>query len=65
MRPSYDMQIPKLQAQPILGECMASGERLPCVTLLLEDHETIIRELKAACLALGNTNGKCDAGFDD
>ncbi len=61
-RPSpYQVLIPTLQAQPREIPCNAP-EATTCLVLRKDDWQKVIRELKAACLALGGSKEKCQAG---
>ena len=54
----YRVQIPELQVKPKIGLCGTTEgvAPIPCIILGLADWEAIIRELKAACLALPGPN---------
>ena len=51
---TYRVQIPELQVKPKTGLCGTTESQapVPCIILGLADWEAVIRELKAACLAL-------------
>ena len=52
---TYRVQIPELQVKPKTGLLCGTAEGttpIPCIILGLADWEAVIRELKAACLAL-------------
>jgi len=51
----YQVRIPTLQAQPRVFEC---GDRV-CIALIKEDYEAIVLELKAACIASGQSDEAC------
>lgn len=60
--PAYEVRIPALTAVPYDLECDADdGSVRQCVMLLREDYDAIVRELKAACLALGGSERDCQA----
>ena len=56
---SYRVLIPLLQANPITVNCATGSFQGECVLLLKSDYEAIVRELKAACLANGQTAEEC------
>ncbi len=56
---SYQVTMPLLQAQPLIEKCEVDVQNTWCATLLLEDYQAIVRELKAACLALGGDVETC------
>ena len=57
---AYRPSIPTLTMMPEMGQCrFESRASRPCVVLAREDWEAIVRELKAACLALGGSPEAC------
>lgn len=58
---SYRVQIPELRAAPVELGCRVGGTPDICLLVLREDWEALVRELKAACLALGGTPRECQA----
>ena len=63
---SYKPTIPTLLAEPIRSGCVVQdkdgGElRMVCVTVTEHDWNTVVTELKAACLALGHSRSDCRA----
>ena len=54
---------PAMTVAPIFHRCdLIEGEtRTPeeCVTLLRHDYRELVKEIKAACLAAGGTDGEC------
>ncbi len=61
----YRVTLPVLTLPPKIHECeirnTTTGVTQPaeCVTRLKQDDDAIIRELKAACLALGGSDLEC------
>ncbi len=55
----FRVEIPVLQAPPIQGTCRLNGEPVDCVAVLKTDWENIVRALKAACLANGQSREDC------
>lgn len=55
----FRVEIPVLSAPPIQGNCRLNGEPVPCVAVLQSDWENVIRALKAACLANGQSKQEC------
>ncbi len=58
---TYRVQLPVLGAQPLTVPCEVGDHSDVCILVLKRDYETIVRELKAACLALGQTPAACQA----
>ena len=57
---AYRVTIPVLGAQPLTVPCvLEGGDQAKCITLLESDYRAIVRELKAACLALRGTPAEC------
>lgn len=54
---AYRVRLPILTAKPAIVD--QDGGRTVC--LLFSDYAAIVRELKAACLALGGTREECQA----
>jgi hypothetical protein len=63
---SYRVTIPVLEISPRIVDCTiltrdGTPSQRKCLTLLQTDYQGIVRELKAACLALGQTKAECQA----
>ncbi|MGH2368517.1 MAG: hypothetical protein ACRDI2_09965 [Chloroflexota bacterium] len=58
---SYRVTMPVLSAQPGEGTCRHRDALESCTFLLTRDYQAIVRELKAACLALGGSPEECQA----
>lgn len=58
---SYRVTMPVLQAKPGAVACRHDGLIDTCTVLLTRDYEALVRELKAACLALGGSPKDCQA----
>lgn len=58
----YRVIIPPLAVQPVARECHVGDRWLPCVLILRDDYEALIRALKGACLALGQSDEECQTG---
>ncbi len=64
----YHVELPILTVAPIFHSCDlrddATGAKEPteCVTLVRSDYRQIIVNLKAACLASGQSHEVCQAG---
>lgn len=56
---TYRVSIPELTAKPVQGTCKLRGEPADCTLLLTRDYQSLVRELKAACLALGGSPESC------
>ena len=56
---AYRVSVPILMAHPLETKCILSGMESTCVCYVKSDAETIIRRLKAACLALGGNDEEC------
>ena len=61
-RTGYRVMVPPLTAAPVARECFLGEKWEPCVLLTRTDYETLIRQLKGACLALGGTDAECQTG---
>lgn len=59
---SYRVTLPVLQAPPREVTCHLEEAEATCVVVLREDWRKVIRELKAACLAMGGSPEACGAG---
>jgi len=59
--PEYQVQIPTLTLEPLVYSCETDAGPDVCITLSIDDYDAIVRELKAACLALGGSERKCQA----
>ena len=64
VRSTYSVFVPKLKAAPVYQECQFTGKdgvilTETCAKLLKSDLELIIRELKGACIANGQTDEEC------
>lgn len=57
---SFRVSIPTIVAPRTIA-CLVSGQPAECVLLLKHDHEEIVRQLKGACLALGQSREECHA----
>lgn len=44
---------------PVIIACRHDGQPTTCVVMLKEDHENLVRQLKGACLALGQSRKEC------
>lgn len=55
----YRVTMPVLDAEPEMAECRYEGIPSTCVILLAPDFLSIVRELKAACLAFGASEDDC------
>ena len=55
----YRVVIPILEAEPQIVTCRQGLTETRCLLLLEEDHRRVVRELKAACLALGGSAESC------
>ena len=62
---SYRVTIPSLTISPSYHECWVlhgqAVQPMPCVELAEADYQALVIELKAACLALGQTPEECQA----
>ncbi|HEV8642265.1 MAG TPA: hypothetical protein VGV13_14300 [Methylomirabilota bacterium] len=58
---SYRVTLPVLQATPRELTCHLEEAETTCVVMLRDDLRALVRELKAACLALGGSPGDCQA----
>ncbi len=56
---AYRVKIPILTASPIVVECMRQGHDEVCELWTQKDIQAVVRELKAACLATGQTKDEC------
>lgn len=57
---AYRPRVPALTTPPLLGICrLTSGEEIPCIAISLHDWEAVLRELQAACAALGGSIDDC------
>lgn len=57
----FRVEIPVLQAPPIQGNCLLNSQPVPCIAVIRSDWENVIRALKAACLANGQSREECSA----
>lgn len=61
----YRIERPTMTVAPIFHNCVVTDgttgakRDAPCVTLLREDYNGLIVEVKAACLATGGTDLEC------
>ena len=58
-RSQYRVEMPMLDYMPIVAPCSLETEYPLCVTLMLEDFNLLMVELKSACLALGGSDKDC------
>lgn len=58
----YKVTLPILQAPPRELTCHLDETETTCVVMLRDDLRALVRELKAACLALGGSPEACGAG---
>ena len=58
----YQVTIPILTARPRIIDCTAHGGPSECVVVLRSDFHALAKELKAACLANGQSHEECQAG---
>jgi len=54
----YRVNLPTLNAAPLVTPCR-TDRPTQCVVLTQDDYLALVRELKAACLALGGTPDAC------
>lgn len=60
MAPSpYRVTMPVLDATPMAVRCQKNGQPARCKVVLETDWAAVVRELKAACLALGGSDADC------
>jgi len=59
MQPSYLPEIPSHSYVPEFYDCGATT----CVRMAAEDYYALVLELKAACLALGNSAEDCQIAY--
>lgn len=66
MPPKLPISMPSLDAILLAGQCqLDDGSIEPCVAVLARDWAKVVRELKKACIALGNSEQACQAeGID-
>ncbi len=57
----YQVTVPTLQAAPVPLECLQGIRATNCLLLLEEDWRRVVREMKAACLAVGGEAKDCQA----
>lgn len=57
-RSPYRVAIPTIVAPKIIA-CTLNSQPTECVILLKRDHEELVRQLKGACLALGQSKIEC------
>lgn len=55
---TYRVRMPTIVAPKTIA-CVLDGQRTECVVLLKRDHEELVRQLKAACVALGQSAKEC------
>ena len=55
---SHKVRVHELEARPKIAPCPTQTDK-ECVTLLLSDWVKYVRELKAACLAQGQSPKEC------
>ncbi len=55
----FQVSVPTLQAPVIPVACRLNGQPAECAILLKTDLEAIVRNLKAACLANGQSAKEC------
>lgn len=58
---TYRVEIPTLRARPLEIGCHLGDHPETCVVVLRDDWLRVVRELKAACLALGGSREECQA----
>lgn len=58
---AYRVLLPRLKADPVSLACVINAMPATCVLLEQEDYRSLVRELKSACLALGQTAKDCQA----
>ena len=64
VRSTYSVFVPKLKAAPIYQDCQFTAKdgtvlTETCARILRSDLDLIIRELKGACIANGQTEEEC------
>jgi hypothetical protein len=57
----YTVSMPTLSAHPREVPCKLNDEAITCLVVVEEDWNAIVRELKAACIANGQTPKECFA----
>ena len=58
-RSPYQVVLPVLKAEPAPLACLVNAVPATCVILEQGDYRSLVRELKAACLALGGSPEDC------
>lgn len=61
---AYRVTVPTLKAKPLEIVCHLGDHESACLVVLREDWERVVRELKAACLALGGAPETCLTSSD-
>ena len=56
---SYTVTIPALTAAPFHHTCKLGEMETTCTCFVKSDADTLIRQLKAACLANGGSDDQC------
>ena len=59
LRSAYQVSLPPLTASPREILCELDGRVASCTVLATPDYEALVRELKAACVALGGSDVEC------
>jgi hypothetical protein len=60
-RPEWSPSIPTLQMAPRSGTCLTESGLVDCVVVKSSDFRAVVRELKACCIATGNSAKDCQA----
>lgn len=58
-RPEYKPSIPVLTLTPRSATCLTESGLVDCVVVATDDFRAVVRELKACCVALGNSEKEC------